>query len=57
MADGRPSETTKGLKQDPFQLNNVVSDLAYDPAKTSLREALLDWIEKTDGDLPEIADD
>lgn len=45
------------LKKDPFQLNNVVSDPAYDPAKISLREALLDWIKKAEGYRPEIVDD
>lgn len=44
------------LKEDPWQLNNVAANPAYQAAKEDLRHRLLDWIEKAEGYRPKIAD-
>ncbi len=44
------------LKEDPWQLNNVAANPAYQTEKEDLRHRLLDWIEKAEGYRPEIAD-
>ncbi|MGI5946634.1 MAG: sulfatase-like hydrolase/transferase [Lachnospiraceae bacterium] len=44
------------LKEDPWQLNNVAANPAYQTEKEDLRNRLLDWIEKAEGYRPEIAD-
>ena len=43
------------MDQDPHQLNNVVADPAYAQVKAELRERLLDWIERAEGNRPVIA--
>ena len=44
------------LKADPWQLNNVVTDPAYEAVKQDMRARLLDWIEKAEGMRPTIVD-
>lgn len=44
------------MRRDPHQLNNVVADPAYAQVKESLRERLLDWIERAEGTRPVITD-
>ena len=44
------------LKQDPYQLTNLIADPAYASVKMSLRERLLAWIEKSEGCRPVIED-
>ena len=45
------------LKKDPWQLENVVSDPAYQKAKEDLRSRLLDWIARAEGSRPEIVNE
>ncbi len=40
------------LKDDPFELNNLIEDPAWDFIKDELRNKLLGWIEKTEGFRP-----
>lgn len=44
------------LKQDPYQLTNLIADPAYAAVKKRLRERLLAWIEKSEGCRPVIED-
>lgn len=44
------------LKQDPYQLTNLIADPAYASVKKRLRERLLAWIEKSEGCRPVIED-
>ena len=45
------------LAKDPYELNNVVGEEAYTQIKLLLRERLADWIEKIEGNRPEIANE
>jgi uncharacterized sulfatase len=42
------------LRKDPEELHNLTDDRQYDAVKQSLRERLLDWIEKAEGNRPVI---
>ncbi|MCD8104205.1 MAG: sulfatase-like hydrolase/transferase [Lachnospiraceae bacterium] len=44
------------MRNDPYQLNNVVEDAAYPEIKADLRRRLLDWMEKAEGNRPVIID-
>lgn len=44
------------LCADPWQLNNLIDDPAYDDVKAQLRTYLLDWIEEAEGYRPVITD-
>ena len=44
------------MKQDPWQLDNRISDPAYAQVKADLRARLLDWIEQAEGTRPGITD-
>ena len=45
------------MERDPYQLNNVVSDLAYAQVKAELRGRLLEWIWRAEGRRPAILDE
>ena len=38
------------IKNDPWEMNNLIRDPAYGEVSKSLRSALFDWIENTQGD-------
>ena len=42
------------LSRDPYQLNNLIKDPAYNEVKHDLRKRLLAWIKKAEGLSPEI---
>lgn len=44
------------LKQDPYELNNIVHDPEYAEIKADLRRKLLAWIEEAEHMTPEIID-
>ena len=44
------------MEKDPHQLNNVVADPAYVQVKEELRERLLDWIQRAEGNRPLITE-
>ena len=44
------------MKADPNQLDNRIHDPAYAKVKADLRKKLLAWIEKAEGETPEIID-
>ncbi len=44
------------MKKDPYQLNNLIHDHAYDAVKATLREKLLAWIKKAENATPKIID-
>ncbi|MCK5465679.1 MAG: DUF4976 domain-containing protein, partial [Bacteroidales bacterium] len=43
----RPSEELYDLENDPYEINNLAGDPAYDEVLTSLRGRLYDWMDKT----------
>ncbi len=45
------------LRADPLQLKNVAAEEAYADAKASLRQELLDWIQRAEGYRPVITDE
>ncbi len=55
-ADRYADDFLYDMERDPYQLNNVVADLAYAGVKAHLRERLLDWIRKTEEAQPVITD-
>ena len=44
------------LRTDPYELNNLIHDPAYDKVRLELREKLLGWIEKAEHSRPRIVD-
>lgn len=44
------------LRMDPYELNNLIHDPAYDKIRLELREKLLGWIEKAEHSRPRIVD-
>ena len=44
------------MKKDPYQLNNLIHDHAYDSVKATLREKLLAWIKEAENATPQIID-
>ena len=44
------------MEKDPYQLNNLVDSPDYTEVKLDMRQRLLDWIEKAEGNRPEIRD-
>lgn len=44
------------LKKDPYELNNLIEDHAYDSVKQELRQRLLWWIRQAEGKEPTITD-
>lgn len=46
----RPAEELYDLKADPFELNNLAKDPAYQQTLSELRAMLDDWIERTGDD-------
>ncbi len=54
-ADRYADDFLYDMERDPHQLNNVVADPAYAQVKAELRERLLDWIERAEGNRPVIA--
>lgn len=44
------------LSTDPYELNNLIHDPAYDKVRLELREKLLGWIEKAEHSRPRIVD-
>ena len=55
-ADRYADDFLYDMEKDPYQLNNVVADPAYVQVKEELRERLLDWIQRAEGNRPEITD-
>ena len=53
-ADRYADDFLYDMERDPHQLNNVVADPAYAQVKAELRERLLDWIERAEGNRPVI---
>ena len=44
------------LRTDPYELNNLIHDPAYDKVRLERREKLLGWIEKAEHSRPRIVD-
>lgn len=44
------------MRTDPYELNNLIHDPAYDKVRLELREKLLGWIEKAEHSRPRIVD-
>ena len=53
-ADRYADDFLYDMERDPHQLNNVVADPAYAQVKAELRERLLEWIERAEGNRPVI---
>lgn len=49
----RPVEELYDLKLDPYELNNLASDLRYTPLLEAMRAALVDWQSKTNDVIPD----